>query len=718
MNVREIGSFGGSKEIVDALSSAGVTEFYPPQALAIKAGLLAGDESFVISSPTASGKTLIAEIAALKVFFERRGKIVYTVPLRALAREKYDDFTRKYAGTGLKVAQSTGDYDSAAPWLRDADIIISTNEKIDSLIRHRAPWLPGVSLVVADEVHLMGDESRGPTLEIVLTRLMWRNTRLRLLALSATIPNAAEIAQWLGARLVQSDWRPVPLREGVYYGEAVIFNDGTVTWVERESPDDAVSIALDTIRDGGQALVFVNTRKAAESTALKSSSKIGPLLGDQEKKMLEKLSKELAAGSLEPTRLGKKIAELAESGVAFHHAGVLSSQRRLIEDAFRANRIKLVAATTTLAMGLNLPSRRVIIRDWWRYESGAGMRPLPVLEIKQMAGRAGRPGFDKYGEAVLVARNKRDERHLFENYIKGEPEDIESQLENESVLRAHILASIAGGFTKNREDLNDFLAHTFYARRKDKVRLASMTDGIVHFLIREDMVKADMGLSATRFGHRVSELYIDPLTGVMLRDALRTPEEKLPFPLLHMIARTPDMMVLQLKKKDVDRVLEVYSANAKALLIPDEERHPTEELLGQIKTAWLLVKWVSETPEDGITGLFDVGPGDLHTIVELSDWLLYAASEIAKIFNLKKEQRIISFLRIRVAYGVKEELIPLVALKGIGRIRARNLFNAGYKTREDIGKATVAELEKIPTVGRKIAEDIRRQAILSTEQSA
>ncbi len=709
MNVRDIKSYGGSKEIIDALSSAGLGDLYPPQALAVKAGLLAGNESFVVAAPTASGKTLVAEMAALKAFFEKRGKAIYTVPLRALAREKYDDLTRRYRNIGLKVVQSTGDYESAAPWLAKADVVIATNEKIDSLIRHRAAWLHDVSLVVADEIHLMGDITRGPALEVVLTRLRMQNPGLRTIALSATIPNAEEIAAWLGARLVRSDWRPVPLREGVFYDGAVIFNDGTVTWIEEQDRDDAVNIALEIIGKGGQAIIFVNTRKAAESVAQKAAPKIAALRDGAGEEPARKISDALSSASPEPTKLGRKVSELAAKGVAFHHAGIISSQRRLIEDGFRRNRIKLIVATTTLAMGLNLPSRRVIIRDWRRYQSGHGMSPLPVLEIKQRAGRAGRPGFDQYGEAVLIARNRRDEHYLFENYVKAGPEDIGSQLANEPVLRSHVLASIAGAFARAREELLDFLGRTFFARREGVSHLTSLLNEILAFLLREGLIREEQGLAATRFGRRVSELYIDPVTGVVLRDALLQREAKSPFALLHMICRTPDMILLQVRKGDVDRLLDVYSANVQTLLLPEEERHPTDELLGQLKTALLLTRWIDEASEDNITAEFGIGPGDLHGIVELADWILYSASQIAKIFALNDAERALSPLGLRVEYGVREEILPLVALRGIGRVRARNLFSRGYRTFDDIRNASVEELGKVPAIGRSVAEDIRKQ---------
>jgi len=714
MKVGRLASYGGSPSLIEALSSIGIKEFYPPQTIALKAGLLRKPDSIVVAAPTASGKTLIAEMVALKVFFERGGKTVYLVPLRALAREKYEDFSKKYKQFGMRIMQSTGDYDSSEPWLYEADLIVVTNEKLDSLIRHRATWLKDISLVVADEIHLLRDPHRGPTLEMVLTRLQSMNPSLRLIALSATIPNAREISDWLGATLVESDWRPVPLREGVFFNRAAIFNDGTVIWITKESGLDPVDIALETIRGGGQALIFVNTRKSTESVAQKSGKYVSTLLSIHEKKSLKKLSREILGASSEPTRICRRLSECVSDGVAFHHAGIIHSQRKLVEDAFRTNTIKCVVATTTLAMGLNLPSRRAIIRDWWRYESGLGMQPIPAIEIKQMGGRAGRPGFDQYGEALLIARDKKDEKFLFENYIKGKLERIDSQIGNESALRTHILASIAGAFTRTRAELLDFFERTFFAHQRGTSHLFRIMDEVIGFLKKEEMVVLEKKqLKATKFGHRISQLYIDPLTGVVIRDALLMEKEKEVFALLHMIARTPDMMSLSMRKKDIEEMLEVFYKHEENLLIPEDEKYPIDEMLSQLKTASTLMQWIQEASEDSIVGQFGIGPGDLRTLIELCNWLLYSASEIAKLFRLEETMKTLSQLRVRVEYGVKDELLQLVSLRGIGRVRARNLYNAGFRSLKEIGEAPVEKLSKVPTLGKTLAEDIKRQVTIT-----
>ncbi|HLD87474.1 MAG TPA: DEAD/DEAH box helicase [Candidatus Nanoarchaeia archaeon] len=200
-----------------------ITELRPSQKKAVSAGLLDG-KNLLICTPTASGKTLIAELASMKAVLEKRGKAVYIVPLKALATEKYREFKRRYEGVA-KIALSIGDLDASDPYLAEYDIIITTSEKLDSLLRHQAPWVMNVATVIIDEIHLLNDPSRGPTLEIIITLLRKILKDVQIIGLSATIGNPEELSEWLGASLVQDDWRPVKLKKGVYL-------DGKIEFVE------------------------------------------------------------------------------------------------------------------------------------------------------------------------------------------------------------------------------------------------------------------------------------------------------------------------------------------------------------------------------------------------------------------------------------------------------------------------------------------------------
>lgn len=258
-----------------------VLQLNPVQIDAIKAGLLKLDKSFVIASPTASGKTLIAELMMIKAILEKHCKAIYVVPLRALANEKYARFKEKYGKLGIKVAISTGDFDSIDFWLADYDLIILTSEKTDSLLRHKAAFLHQVGVAVIDECHLITDVGRGPTLEIAITRLKKLNPKMLFLLLSATIANANELADWLNAKLVKSNFRPVKLHEGVYFDNQLYFDEKPS--IKIDGDDNAeVLLAENTAKMGKQALVFASSRRNAEAIAERCSKALKKTLTTDE----------------------------------------------------------------------------------------------------------------------------------------------------------------------------------------------------------------------------------------------------------------------------------------------------------------------------------------------------------------------------------------------------------------------------------------------------
>lgn len=358
-----------------------IGELYPPQSEAVKRGAL--EKSAVLSFPTASGKTIIAELAMLRGILKGNGKAIYIVPLKALANEKYENFKEKYAPLGIKVGISTGDFDSTDAWLDQYDIIIATSEKTDSLIRHEAEWLPDLSVVVADETHLINDPQRGPTLEVTLTRLKDMQPNLNFLLLSATLSNAEDLAEWIGGELIESDFRPVKLYEGIYREGKIRFNQKEDYKLTNGKKKPVLAIATDTLKKEKQALVFVSTRRSAEAVARRLSKVTWRFLERKERRQLKKVAKKIYHVLTHPTEQCEKVAQYVQRGAAFHHAGLKGRQKLLIEKNFRRGLIKFVAATPSLAMGMDLPAFRVILRDTKRY-TGKGMEWIPTLEYEQM----------------------------------------------------------------------------------------------------------------------------------------------------------------------------------------------------------------------------------------------------------------------------------------------------------------------------------------------
>lgn len=210
------------ERIYGKLQDLGFDELRPAQSKAVQSGLF-DDENMLAATPTASGKTLVAELAFLNAVYNDEGKAVYVVPLKALAQEKYQDFQEDHPE--LDVAMSSGDVDSDDSYLQGYDVIVTTSEKFDSLLRHRASWIQDVKVLVVDEIHLLNDAKRGPTLEVVITLMKRMLSHLQIVGLSATIGNPDEMAEWLDAELVYDEWRPVKLRKGIYLDGDVSFYD-------------------------------------------------------------------------------------------------------------------------------------------------------------------------------------------------------------------------------------------------------------------------------------------------------------------------------------------------------------------------------------------------------------------------------------------------------------------------------------------------------------
>ena len=697
----------------------GIVDLYPPQEEAIKVGALDG-RNLVLASPTASGKTLVAEFCALKHILEKNGKVIYLAPLRALANEKFDEF-RKYTslsksgGGRIRIGISTGDFDSTDPWLERYDIIVTTNEKADSLLRHRAKWMEDISLVIADEVHLLNDAERGPTLEVVLARLLQVNPDIQVLALSATINNVDEIASWLKAEHVTTEWRPVPLKEGVLLNEEIQYRDGDARKIERITKNSATNLAVNTVKVGGQALVFTSTRKNSVSLAKTLAGEIEEVLSKPSRRSLEhEAERILSAG--ERTSLSESLAEMVKRGTAFHHAGLGGAHRRIIEDDFRQGKIKVLTATPTLAFGVNLPARIVVIQDYRRYEAGYGYYPISVLEYKQMAGRAGRPKYDKFGEALLIAKTADEADYLMESYVLARPERIWSRLAVERIMRTHVLATIAADFAHTERGIYEFFGRTFYAYQYDIDAIKGIIGKILKYLHDEEMIEVyGDDIFATKFGKRISELYIDPVSGVIIRDAAKQKAACLTeLSLFHLVAHTPDMgPVLRPYSQELDEIAVLTEEHQEELLVPVpdewEDHIAYEEFLGEIKTALVLKAWIEEVSENEIIEKHRTQPGDLYRTIENAKWLLHATHELTSLFANKQIPPEATRLIQRVEKGVKKELLPIVKLEGVGRARGRIIYDAGYKTIEDIKNAPIENLMNLPLIGPKLAKKIKEQ---------
>jgi len=481
------------------------------------------------------------------------------------------------------------------------------------------------------------------------------------------------------------------------------------TSVNQKTNDAVINLALDTLSKKKQALVFVNTKRSAEKSAEEISKKI-----KEKDSKLEELSEKVKKVLTKPTRQCERLAKCIEKGIAFHHAGLHSKQKELVEESFRKGLVKVICCTPTLAVGVDLPAFRTIIRDVKRYVGRFGMDYIPVLEFHQMAGRAGRPKFDKYGEAITIANTKSDKEKIYTKYILGEPEEIYSKLAVEPVLRTYLLSLISSRIIRTPNEIIEFFKKTFWAHQfKDITELKNKINKTLKRLVKWEFLHfADAKYRATVLGKRVAELYLDPLTAHQLIKGLEIANETKikPFSLLQLACNTLEMRpLLRVKTKEFDLIQEELARFEPYIL----EKEPSmfesefEDYLNSCKTALMLHDWIEEKDEEYILEHYGSRPGETRAKIQKGEWLLYAISELSRILQMQSLIKDIAKLRFRLKYGAKEELLALLKLKNIGRVRARMMFHNGVKDLGYARKVDIKVLEKI--LGKKTALDVKKQ---------
>jgi len=491
--------------------------------------------------------------------------------------------------------------------------------------------------------------------------------------------------------------------------------------IEAKYNDATLDLCFDTLKKEKQAIVFVNTKQSAEKTAEEIAKKITNL---KNKEKLEKLAKEVLSALPRPTKQCERLSECIKKGVAFHHAGLTHKQKEIIEDNFREGLIKIICATPTLAYGVDLPAFRVILKDLRRYSS-RGLTFIPVLEYLQMSGRAGRPKFDSFGESIAIAKNRTMKKEIYNRYILGVPEIIYSKLALEPVLRIYLLSLIASKIINTEKEISDFFSKTFWAHQFKDMEKLKMNINKIIFLLKEwnfitaeseDFVSADnikeCSYKATRIGKRVSELYIDPLTAHNFIIALEKAKTKKinEFSFLQLISNTLEIRpLLSVRSKEYDKVINFLAQNEEFLL----EKEPSvydynyDEFLNSIKTAMFFNDWINERDEEFLLETYSIRPGEIRVKIEIADWLLYSLEELAKLLKFINIISKIKKLRLRIKYGVKEELLPLLKLEGIGRVKARKLYNNGLKTILHLKKVDITKLVQL--LGKNTAIKIKKQ---------
>lgn len=666
-----------------------IKEFNPAQKAVIESGYLEDKSNYIISIPTASGKTVLGILPALKTILNG-GKAVYAAPLLSIQNEKVKEF-KAFEEHGIKVGKHPS----------NSDLSVMVFESFDALTRFSWNVLREVDTLIIDEFHMIGEYSRGPTLESAITRAKIINPSLRIIALSATLKNIDEIEQWLDGKTVEHNYRPVPLNKEVL--DAEMFNT-------KNKNDVIVKIVEKAIEDNSQALSFVSTRRFTESLATYVAKKIDKKTTKEQKQKFKQVADKLLEvpkkkGSL-PTTTCLKLAEAAEKGVVFHHAGLFNEQKEIIEDEFRKGNILMITATPSLMYGVNLPSKYVVIRDHTRWTSN-GPASIPVFDYEQMSGRAGRPQYDDVGYSYLVAKTMDEAFDLEARYVNGEIELTNSKLiDNKDAIYKQIIAQIASSLSKNLDDLNDFFGKTLYGFQMKNNPSMSMfaqdslnweLESALEFLLQNGIIRATPeGLKTTDFGNLIAKSNYAVETAVKIKEYVSTMEKLNPAEMIYALAETPDLPLISFKgRKSKDPVRDKLSeCGLFAVDIGNPEA-----------TAVSLIEWIDERNEYEIENAYNVYSASTRRSAYEASSLVKFAKNTLEVLGNYSNLKDMDYLSARLYYGVKEDIIPLVVgVKRLGRKRARLLMKTFG---DNLSEASEKDLQKVEGIGPKLAGKVK-----------
>lgn len=666
-----------------------IKEFNPAQKAVIESGYLEDKSNYIISIPTASGKTVLGILPALKTILNG-GKAIYAAPLLSIQNEKVKEF-KAFEEHGIKVGKHPS----------NSDLSVMVFESFDALTRFSWNVLREVDTLIIDEFHMIGEYSRGPTLESAITRAKIINPSLRIIALSATLKNIDEIEQWLDGKTVEHNYRPVPLNKEVL--DAEMFNT-------KNKNDVIVKIVEKAIEDNSQALSFVSTRRFTESLATYVAKKIDKKTTKEQKQKFKQVADKLLEvpkkkGSL-PTTTCLKLAEAAEKGVVFHHAGLFNEQKEIIEDEFRKGNILMITATPSLMYGVNLPSKYVVIRDHTRWTSN-GPASIPVFDYEQMSGRAGRPQYDDVGYSYLVAKTMDEAFDLEARYVNGEIELTNSKLiDNKDAIYKQIIAQIASSLSKNLDDLNDFFGKTLYGFQMKNNPSMSMfaqdslnweLESALEFLLQNGIIRSTPeGLKTTDFGNLIAKSNYAVETAVKIKEYVSTMEKLNPAEMIYALAETPDLPLISFKgRKSKDPVRDKLSeCGLFAVDIGNPEA-----------TAVSLIEWIDERNEYEIENAYNVYSASTRRSAYEASRLVKFAKNTLEVLGNYSNLKDMDYLSARLYYGVKEDIIPLVVgVKRLGRKRARLLMKTFG---DNLSEASEKDLQKVEGIGPKLAGKVK-----------
>jgi ATP-dependent DNA helicase len=716
MKVETLEAYNVPPDIIEVWRDQVGSELLPVQERAVKEFGLFGADNLIVFSPTSSGKTFIGEMAAVKAARENT-KVFYLVPQKALAAEKFEELRRRYAPVGINVVVSSRDHREFDDQIlrRDFQIAVVVFEKLQALLVSRPQLMKVVGLVVVDELQIITDRERGPTLELLLTKLRIATARPRIIGLSAVLGRAQTLADWLGARLLVETRRPVELRKGVVCR-------GVFRYIEHNSGKEGVedfpdvryerreelllAVVEDLVRRGEQVLAFVPDRGSTVQFARIVAQRVAAGAAPQ---AIEELRQ------FEETHAREALLEVLGSGIGFHNSDLSPEERDLVERQFRGGAIRGLFSTSTLAVGMNLPVKNVVLdgRKWefLRRYGRWSLEDVTKSEYENMSGRAGRLSLvNDFGRSILVTYSPFEAEVWLRLYAGSDFEDIRPTL-GDAPLEDHVLDVLASGLAATRAEVEELLLSSFtgqvhWVQRISREEFATALSKAVEVCVGAGLVAKDGDeLAINVVGRACAAKGIGAKTGIVLarwaRDAVAITLSDLEVLTVASFTDAGDGVYVSLAKDERYRADYRGQILARAAASGVATRPVFADLAAQtnaaeyeaakaIKKTLLLGDWIAELPTKELETRYHVWAGGIRRIGEEYGWIVDALAAIALACGWSEERAgALGKLADRLTHGVREDAVGVAQLRarGVGRAFLRRLVDAGLRTRADLRAA-------------------------------
>ncbi|PAA69178.1 hypothetical protein BOX15_Mlig016884g1, partial [Macrostomum lignano] len=743
-------------EVAQKYREMGIERLLPWQAECLGLpGVLDGASNLVYSAPTSAGKTLVAELLMLRRLLQDGGgsgaetggcrKALLVLPYVSVSREKADSLRRLFSTMGLRVGGFFGGQ-APAGGLASVDAAVCTLEKANSLANRllEEGRLDLLAAVVVDELHLIGDESRGYLLELFLTKLLFLTRRpgapsCQVIGMSATLPGLEKLASWLGGRLYSTDYRPVPLCQMAKIGRQLLDTRlsplgppdsgeggpvGALAKPDLPGDSDQVgALCLDTVLRGHSVLVFCPTKAWCEQLA-DSLARIffglikreGSPEGDGLRATLDyqallEVRSQLQAS---PAGLDPVLGRTVPFACAFHHAGLTSEEREVLESGFRRHAIRVLVATSTLSAGVNLPARLVIVRTPTFYG-----RPLDPFVYRQMVGRAGRLGVDTRGESILICQPQ--ERRVAMELLGESPlRPLASCLPTRSLRRA-VLEAVASGVAQTRPEVESYIGCSLAASTGLSV-LEQVADTLQQLLACDLLVRRpDDSLAATNLGCAVLASALGPDEGLQVLTELENARRGLALDTeLHLVylctpvycdvsgGSGPDWLLytdlLHSLPPAEKRVAGLVGVSERYIgrrvrqlgaIGRKDEAERLDRLHRRFYTALALADLVAERGLAATSQRFRANRGQLQSLQQQAGSYAAMVTVFAARLGWSPLDQLLAQFQSRLCFGVQADLLQLIRLPLLDATRARALHRAGLRTVSEVAAARPAELERL-----------------------